>query len=135
MCTYCDKPAVEGDLCATHARRRRRGQPLSAPVRDDTRTPFEVLQDAAIRVVDAPSEDDAAYRRAKDLLGKAALAYGKHLLFRGGRPRKASMDEAQEALARAQTRTAAAKALGVSRVTLWRWLRNSSVTPGGRRGR
>lgn len=77
LCRFedCLERAVADGLCIAHYRQRERGKPLT-PVREDNRTPFEVLLDAAIACADAKAEASvASWERAKARLRWASDAH------------------------------------------------------------
>lgn len=119
----CARARAEGELCWGHAKQRRRGQRLTT-LRDDTRSPAELLADAAIRYADA--EEDEEFRAAKDLLHKHAISFAHRLAETNpaelrrllgvqlGRPPKVTAEQVREALERAGSAEKAAGLLGVS---------------------
>lgn len=68
----CERCAAKGEagLCFGHARRKRRGLPVSVKLREYARTGKKRLSDAAIRLADAESDKD--FERAMAWLLKAA---------------------------------------------------------------
>ena len=62
----CTNLSERNGLCATHRKRKQRGQQLDLPVIEPYRTPKERVWEAAIAVLDTDSEDDAAYSRAEE---------------------------------------------------------------------
>ncbi len=69
----CFRPATQGELCAGHAKRKYRHQPVAGPLAEVGRTPWQRLVDAALKYADADS--DEAFARASAVLRKAAQAY------------------------------------------------------------
>lgn len=137
-CRYCDNDADGNGLCSAHRKRAKNGGDLSAPLKPapHSREPLEVLTDAAIRYADA--ETDEEFKKAKDVLRKAAQNYGPkhqhHVIAEGlwrrkaaglpvGRPAKITRAEAEAAVATNGGRRAAAKSLGVSPRTIRRALK------------
>lgn len=126
LCSFdgCERPAKEDGLCWGHVKQRRRGQRLT-PLRDDTRTPSELLADAAQRYVDA--EGDEEYARARQLLHRTAINFTHRLAphellsavgVKVGRPRVMSDEEVKEAVRAAGSVRGAARALGVTRAAV-----------------
>ena len=71
----CERPSrSDGTLCAMHERRRSRGEPLGAPVRERL-DPLPNLLARAIEYGDAASEDDLAYHLARERLLAAARRF------------------------------------------------------------
>ena len=120
----CDNVAREGGFCWGHAKRRHRGQVINAPLREAGRSPGKVLFDAALRLADCDSEDDVEFRRAEGNHQKAAIAFARKHLLRGGRPKKLKKGARElAALVKSLGVGKAAKQLGVHRVTLYRTLK------------
>lgn len=127
-------------LCEGHTKRAQRGTTVAGELleRSNSRytpyaSPLERLQEAALRLADADTEDEADYQRAQDSLRKAAEAYGRRATSERvraslalakakgrpvGRPPKVSTDQATQMRAAAGSVSEAARRLGVSRDTL-----------------
>lgn len=95
---------------------------MSAPVLDVTRTPDEVLADAALAYADAESEED--FVRARQRLQKAAerFAIRASIRNRGGRPKKLTLEVVLNVMSRVGSVRDAALELRVGRATLYRYL-------------
>lgn len=139
----CVRPVEAGGLCQGHRKRKTRGQTVSGDLRDDTRTPSEILTDAAIALADCDSDDDGAWARAQKNHQHAAESYAKRRTkariraalsklkaegVRLGRPVSVSEESVVQAVETMRTMTAAARALGVSRITVWRRRKGVSKT-------
>ena len=73
----CGRPArTDGCLCFGHERRRSRGQPLEAPLRERLDPASRVLA-AALEYADAPAEDDLRWELARARLLSAARRFGR----------------------------------------------------------
>lgn len=120
-CAYpdCDHEAERGDLCEGHAKQRQQGRPL-APLRDDSRSPLELLCDAARDYADADSDDDEEWKRALTNLRKIVVSYALRCaevvreLRPVGRPRKFSDERILEAIEKGGSVRGAARILGIS---------------------
>jgi hypothetical protein len=72
----CFEEAEAHGLCSTHRKREARGQSVTAPLRAPTYdSPFHRAHEAAMALADAPTDDDAEYRRREDRFRKALDAY------------------------------------------------------------
>lgn len=131
----CLNEAREGDICSTHARRRRRGQVMSAPVIERPKSALDRLLESALTYAEA--EDDADWDRAIDNVRKSATAYvAKNIAAsirkrlaemrasgaRLGRPRKIGPKDAADAVSSAGSISAAAAKLAISVRTIQRAL-------------
>lgn len=143
----CTRPAARGELCWTHLKRQRThgtidGSVGTSEVSERPKSPSERLHEAALKYADA--EDDGDYARARDNLRKAATAYDRCLLsertkaamatarangVRVGRPRALSLEPHQvvETVRYYGGARLAARALGVSVMTVWRALKAATV--------
>lgn len=124
-CAICSRPIKWGELCDGHKKRQQLGKVVHVELRAANRTPFQVLADAALTFADADSEDDQAYDRAADNLGKAALNYARRWAKKGGRPPRFPAEHYAKVLAAVQEAgsiRAAAKRLEVGRSTLHRYI-------------
>lgn len=146
----CGRRCVSGRLCATHRRRKRLHLPMMAPIRERATEAEEALTEAALRYADAAAEDPNAFRTGKNMLVDAAKTFGRqahhHLIKEGlwrrkaaglpiGRPPKLTRAQAQAAVRKYGTKSAAARALGVDRWTLRNALgRKSAFLPTKRGG-
>jgi len=132
-------------LCEGHTKRAQRGATVAGELLERTssrftpyQSPLERLQEAALRLADADTEDEADYQRAQDSLRKAAEAYGRRATSEKvrtalalakakgrpvGRPPKVSRDQATQVRAAAGSIAEAARRLGVSRNALTRALK------------
>lgn len=88
-CAYpdCWNNATEGEWCYAHARQRRRGDGRQKPLRDDRRTPWDVVYEAAIALGDADTLDDKEFARLKQRFRMAMFNY-VDASERSKRPRK-----------------------------------------------
>lgn len=67
----CGKPSQgRAALCSGHLKRRQRNQSLETELRPYGMSKAEAMVKAAKRYEDAKAEDDAEFRRARDLLRK-----------------------------------------------------------------
>ena len=128
----CEREAVPGGrFCAGHYKQHSRGQPLT-PLRSYAST-WDRLVESAISFVDADSDDDLEFKRAKDALAAAARAYksdsqreairagiarARAKGIRVGRPRSAEYDQVRELVKRLGIR-GAARAMGLPKSTVW----------------
>jgi len=139
----CLKPVEAGGLCAGHRKRKTRRKTVSGELRDDTRTPSEVLTDAAIALADVDTTDDGAWKRAKKSHEYAAESFARRRTkariretleklraegVRLGRPVSVSEEAVIKAIETLRKVTTTARELGVSRITIWRRLRHVSKT-------
>lgn len=133
-CAYpeCDNQAERGELCEGHAKQRQQGRPLTT-LRDDSRSPLELLCDAARAYADSDSDDDEEWKRSLTLLRKTAVSYAMRCaemvreLRPVGRPRTVSDEKVLEALEKAGTISGAARLLGIHRSTVQYRLAATSV--------
>lgn len=137
----CGRNATSGRLCATHRRRKRLHLPMMAPIKTRATQAEEALTEAALKYADAAAEDPpAAFRAVKKNLVEVAKALGKqahhHLIKEGlwrrkaaglpvGRPPKLTRAQAQAAVREHGSKSAAARALGVDRLTIRTALRRN----------
>lgn len=132
----CPNPAVSGELCEAHIKRRQRGKPMTAPVLQRPANALERLTEAALAYAEA--EGDREWTRARDNLRKAASAYGQRgggeairaalaeLRAQGvrlGRPMKVEHHDIQALILVHGSQKRTAVALGVSVRTVRRALR------------
>lgn len=139
----CLRPVEAGGLCAGHRKRKTRGTTIAGELRDDTRSPAEILTDAAIALADADAEDDEAWRRAKKSHEYAAESFARRRTkariretltklraegVRLGRPVSVSEEAVARAIETFRSMTVAAQTLGVSRWTIRRRLKRGAKT-------
>lgn len=121
----CGRKVSAAGLCATHRRRKRLGLLMSAPIRERevTLSEAEALTASALQYADAETDDE--FRDGKAALLKAALTYVReeHPI---GRPPRLTRAQAESAVAMHGNKSAAARALGVSRRTVRRALARSN---------
>lgn len=71
----CPNPARRRGLCWAHVWREQHGSSATGPIKTIGLTPAQRLKECAINYADADSDDDLAWKRASDLLFKAAEEY------------------------------------------------------------
>lgn len=85
LCYICGRPAPRrAHYCWTHARRLREGRP-NAPLRAVNQSPLQRVWEAIHVYMEADSEDDAAFTRARWRLLAALKAYRRAPPAKGGR--------------------------------------------------
>lgn len=136
----CQLPRAVDSLCAGHAKQLSQGKRLS-PLRDSSRTPFDLLVDAAQRYLDA--DTDVEFERARSLLRKQAVAFAvrlqridpvefrAHLGIQIGRPPKVTREAIALAMMEPSSRRELAARLGVSLTTIKRIVKNSRAKTSG----
>jgi len=141
----CPNPAARSGKCWGHWKALQRGDTSRRELVKRPGSPLERLTEAAITYAEA--DDDEDFERGQDNLRKSALAYSrKHaseairaamarLKERGvrlGRPPKLDPEEAARLVQELGGVSKAARALHISRWTVWRALRGSTVGHGAK---
>lgn len=140
----CESPTRQGRIrCDFHEKRHQRGQTLTAP-KQERLSPKDRLLEAAFRLAESDSENDAEYERNARALLRAArrlapqasgevvrrgMAEARTRGVRLGRPPEVTAEQAAEAVRTMGSIAAAARALGASRPAIYRAL--GRVTKGG----